>query len=88
MPAVIQLVVFSRSGLYCLYYETKLNILGVAPMPRCQVTHFGFEGGTLVLIASVPGHCLPITFSVIAICPLLYESYLIQLFVLLTGLRR
>ena len=27
------------------------------------VSHFGFEGRTLVLIASVPGHCLPFTFS-------------------------
>ena len=26
------------------------------------MTHFGFEGGTLVLIASVPGHCLSFTF--------------------------
>ena len=25
------------------------------------ISHFGFEGGTLVLIASVPGHCLPFT---------------------------
>ena len=25
--------------------------------------YFGFEGGTLVLIALVPGHCLPFTFS-------------------------
>ena len=24
-------------------------------------SHFGFEGGTVVLIAPVPGHCLPIT---------------------------
>ena len=24
------------------------------------ISHFGFEGGTLVLIASVPGHCLSI----------------------------
>ena len=23
------------------------------------ISHFGFDGGTLVLIASVPGHCLP-----------------------------
>ena len=28
------------------------------------ISHFGFEGGTLVLIASVPGHCLPFTFVV------------------------
>ena len=26
------------------------------------ISHFGFEGGTLVLIASVPGHCLSLTF--------------------------
>ena len=27
------------------------------------VSHFGFEGRTSVLFASVPGHCLPLTFS-------------------------
>ena len=27
------------------------------------ISHFGFEGGTLVLIASVPGHCLYFTFE-------------------------
>ena len=26
------------------------------------ISHFDFEGGTLVLIASVPGHCLSLTF--------------------------
>ena len=26
------------------------------------ISHFGFEGGTLVLNASVPGHCLSFTF--------------------------
>ena len=26
------------------------------------ISHFGFEGGTLVLIASVPGRCLFLTF--------------------------
>ena len=26
------------------------------------IFHFGFEGGTLVLIALVPGHCLYFTF--------------------------
>ena len=25
------------------------------------VSHFGFEGGTLALIVTVPGHCLPFT---------------------------
>ena len=29
---------------------------------RVCVSHFGFEGGTLVLIAPIPGHCLPFTF--------------------------
>ena len=29
------------------------------------VSHFGFEGSTLVLIASVPGHCLPFTFCLL-----------------------
>ena len=28
------------------------------------ISHFSFEGRTLVLIASVPGHCLPFTFYV------------------------
>ena len=26
------------------------------------ISHFGFVGGTLVLIAPVPGHCLSFTF--------------------------
>ena len=26
------------------------------------ISNFGFKGGTLVLIASVPGHCLSFTF--------------------------
>ena len=26
------------------------------------ISHFGFEGRTLILIASVPGHCLFSTF--------------------------
>ena len=28
------------------------------------VSDFGFEGRALVLIASVPGHCLPFTFNI------------------------
>ena len=27
------------------------------------VSHFDFEGGTLDLIAPVPGHCLPLKFT-------------------------
>ena len=30
------------------------------------VSHFGYKGRTLVLIASVPGHCLPFTFFELA----------------------
>ena len=29
------------------------------------VSHFGFQSSTVVLIASVPGHCLPFTFMVL-----------------------
>ena len=29
------------------------------------VSHFGFEGGTIVLIAPIPGHCLSFTFCMI-----------------------
>ena len=29
------------------------------------ISHFGFEGGTLVLISSVPGHSLSFTFHMI-----------------------
>ena len=32
-------------------------------MQSLVISHFGFEGGILVLIASVPGHCLPFTFQ-------------------------
>ena len=28
------------------------------------VSHFGFEGRNLVLIASVPGHCLTFTYHI------------------------
>ena len=30
------------------------------------ISHFVFEGGTLFLIDSVPGNCLPFTFNVIS----------------------
>ena len=29
------------------------------------VSHFGFKDGTLVLIASVPGYCLPFTLNAV-----------------------
>ena len=31
------------------------------------VLHFGFDGGTLILIALVPGNCLPFTFCMLLI---------------------
>ena len=34
------------------------------------ISHFGFEGGTLVLIAPVPGHCLSFPFYYIHSCKL------------------
>ena len=34
------------------------------------ISHFGFEGGTLVLIASVPGHCLSFTYQMCTISKL------------------
>ena len=40
-----------------------LICLGVALV----VSHFGFEGRTLVLIASVPGHCVTWTFLVLSV---------------------
>ena len=35
----------------------------LCPFVTLVVSHFGFEGRTSVLFASVPGHCLPFTFS-------------------------
>ena len=35
----------------------------LCPFVALVVSHFGFEGRTSVLFASVPGHCLPFTFS-------------------------
>ena len=43
----------------------KYKIWGDAYLKSLSIVifHFGFEGGTLVLIASVPGHSLYFTFS-------------------------
>ena len=35
----------------------------LCPFVAFVVFHFGFEGRTSNLFASVPGHCLPFTFS-------------------------
>ena len=37
------------------------------------VSHFDFEGGSVVLIAQFPGHCLHVTFFLIVHC--LYFSF-------------
>ena len=37
----------------------------LCPFVALVVSHFGVKGRTLVLFASVPGHCLPCTFSLI-----------------------
>ena len=38
--------------MFSLYFEVIVILV---------ICHFGFEGGALVLIASVPGHCLHFT---------------------------
>ena len=40
-------------SVYCMFYLYFDLIL--------VISNFGFEGGTLVLIALVPGHCLSLT---------------------------
>ena len=42
--------------MYSLYFDIVILV----------ISHFGFEGGTLVLIVSVPGHCLSFTFYLLA----------------------
>ena len=41
--------------MFAFYFDFNIVIL--------VIFHFGFEGRTLVLIASVPGHCLSFHFS-------------------------
>ena len=41
--------------------STMFSLL--CPFVALVVSHFCFEGRTPVLFASVPGHCLPFTFS-------------------------
>ena len=48
---------FWERAAHSVYRMLSLLCLFVA----LGVSHFGFEGGTLVLIASVPGHCLHFT---------------------------
>ena len=50
---------FNRSRYQVSIYRT------IGPLVLILVvSHFSFEGGTLVLIASVPGHCLSFTFTI------------------------
>ena len=37
--------------MFSLYFDYVISV----------ISHFGFEGGTLVLVAPVPGLCLPFT---------------------------
>ena len=43
---------------------TQFTICSLYIMSICNFSYFSlcFEGGTLVLIASVPDHCVPFTF--------------------------
>ena len=47
---------------YVLIVFLIIVILVVLVLVIQVITHFGFEGGTLVLIASVPSNCLSFTF--------------------------
>ena len=47
------------------FWETAAHLvnhflLGIMSICNSGCFHFGIEGGTVVLIAPVPGHCLPI----------------------------
>ena len=42
--------------MFSLYFDLMLFVILV-------ISHFGFEGRTLIMIASVSGHCLPFTFQ-------------------------
>ena len=46
---------YSFYHMFSMYFDLGILIL--------VIFHFGFEGGTLVQIASVPGHCLSFTFA-------------------------
>ena len=43
---------YSVYRMFSLYFDIVILV----------ISHFGFEGGTLVLIASVPGYCVSFTF--------------------------
>ena len=55
MAAFQEKALHSVYCMFSLYFDIVILV----------ISHFGFEGGTLVLIASVPGHWLSLTFSVI-----------------------
>ena len=50
-----------------IFYERAAHVNHMfsllCPFVALVVSHFGFEGRTSVFFASVPGHCLPFTFS-------------------------
>ena len=45
------------------YFLKKFLAGDINSLNLLVISHFGFEGGTLVLIASVPGHCLSFTLN-------------------------
>ena len=47
-------------------------------------SHFSLEGGTVVLIAPITGHCLPFTFYPLGCIGLKYEPTTSEGFVMLT----
>ena len=50
MPLFGEIAAHSVYRMFCLHYDLVIS-------------HFGFEGGTLLLIATVPSHCLAFYFS-------------------------
>ena len=54
MVTVLERAAHSVYLMFSLYFD--LSVIFV-------ISHFGFEGGTLVLIASVLAHCLSFTFN-------------------------
>ena len=55
-------LIFQSSGIVCNQFAFVLSL--DIPLSILVISYIGFEGGTLVLIASFPGHCLSLTFYI------------------------
>ena len=44
-------------------FKPNVHFVNLLVIVILVISHFGFEGGTLVLIAAVPGHCFSFTYS-------------------------